>query len=388
MLTKRKKCNCISLGKINKYIVLILLDALFYFIRIIIEDHYKFIKGENLHPIMYNLSHSLGSCLSFILFIIYHIRNKREINPIFVKENNTKEISLKTKFLWILLVSIISFISSTLNAIFWINNDNYINIWSSYIIFLSLFSFLVLKNKLYKHHYISIIIIIILGLLYNLVSPQINIDKYLSIYIITISNSIIYSFEYVLYKYLMLKKFIKSYEILFFRGIIVTVLLIITLIITTKIGKIDNFLDFCENSGAKEIIIFISMIIINFIYYLFFLIIIDIFSPFHLILVNFIADSLTFFYYITSYDFISAIFNIIFISIEIFLILVFIEIIELNFWGLSKMIKRNIELRANLEVLEGEDIDDANYEKKLTIGDYEIELRDVEKPDEKNVSDY
>jgi len=388
MLTKRKKCNCISLGKINKYIVLILLDALFYFIRIIIEDHYKFIKGENLHPIIYNLSHSLGSSLSFILFIIYHIRNKREINPIFAKENNTEEKSLKTKFLWILLVSIISFISSTLNAIFWINNDNYINIWSSYIIFLSLFSFLVLKNKLYKHHYISIIIIIILGLLYNLVSPQINIDKYLNIYLITISNSIIYSFEYVLYKYLMLKKFIKSYEILFFRGIIVTVLLIITLIITTKIGKIDNFLDFCENSGAKEIIIFISMIIINFIYYLFFLIIIDIFSPFHLILVNFIADSLTFFYYITSYDFISAIFNIIFISIEIFLILVFIEIIELNFWGLSKMIKRNIELRANLEVFKGEDIDDANYEKKLTIGDYEIELRDVEKPDEKNVSDY
>ena len=122
------------------------------------------------------------------------------------------------------------------------------------------------------------------------------------------------------------------------------------------------------------------MIIINFIYYLFFLIIIDIFSPFHLILVNFIADSLTFFYYITSYDFISAIFNIIFISIEIFLILVFIEIIELNFWGLSKMIKRNIELRANLELLEGEDIDDANYEKKLTIGDYEVELKDFEKP--------
>ena len=52
------------------------------------------------------------------------------------------------------------------------------------------------------------------------------------------------------------------------------------------------------------------------------------------------------------------------------------------------MTKRNIDLRANLEVLEGEDIDDANYEKKLTIGDYEIELRDVEKPDEKNVSDY
>ena len=378
------KCNSMSLGLINKYIFLILLDALFYFVRIIIEDDYKFINEDNLHPIIYNLSHSLGSSLSFILIIIYKIRNKRNMKHLLINHNNMKKTTFKTKILWILLISIVVFISTTLNAIFWINNDNYINIWGSYIIFISLFSYIFFKNKLYKHHYISMIIMIILGLFYNIISPQINIEKYYAIYIISILNSILYSLEYVLDKYCLLIKYIKTFEILFYRGLIVSISLIITLIITTKIGKIDNFWDYYENLGTKEIIIFISFVLINFFYYILFLIIIDVFSPFHIVLVNFIAESLTFFYYIVSYDLLSIIFNIIFISIEIFMILVFIEIIELNCLGLSTMIKRNIEIRSILEASKGEETDDSTLEKSLTFDDYVVELENYEKPNEIN----
>ena len=378
------RCKSMSLGLINKYIFLILLDALFYFARIIIEDDYKFINEDNLHPIIYNLSHSLGSSLSFILIIIYKIRNKRNMKHLLINHNNMKKTTFKTKILWILLISIVVFISTTLNAIFWINNDNYINIWGSYIIFISLFSYIFFKNKLYKHHYISMIIMIILGLFYNIISPQINIEKYYAIYIISILNSILYSLEYVLDKYCLLIKYIKTFEILFYRGLIVSISLIITLIITTKIGKIDNFWDYYENLGTKEIIIFISFVLINFFYYILFLIIIDVFSPFHIVLVNFIAESLTFFYYIVSYDLLSIIFNIIFISIEIFMILVFIEIIELNCLGLSTMIKRNIEIRSILEASKGEETDDSTLEKSLTFDDYVVELENYEKPNEIN----
>ena len=361
---------------------MILLDALFYFARIIIEDDYKFINEDNLHPIIYNLSHSLGSSLSFILIIIYKIRNKRNMNPLLIKPNNMKKTTFFNKILWILLISIVVFISTTLNSIFWINNDNYINIWSFYIIFLSLFSHILLNNKLYKHHYISMIIMIIMGLFYNIISPQINIKKYYAIYIISILNSILYSLEYVLDKYCLLIKYIETFEILFYRGLIVSISLIITLIITTKIGKIDNFWDYYEILGTKEIIIFISLVLINFFYYILFLKIIDVFSPFHIVLVNFIAESLSFFYYIVSYDLLSIIFNIILITIEIFMILIFIEIIELNCLGLSTMIKRNIELRANLEVLKREETDDNSVLSNLTFDEHVQELQNYEKPNE------
>ena len=145
--------------------------------------------------------------------------------------------------MWILLVSVILFIALTLNAMFWINLDNSINVWGFYILFLSLFSYWLLKNKLYKHHYFSIIIIALVGLLYNIFANKFDnerIKKYYVVYLMNVLNAIFFSFYFVLDKYYMLIKYIKPYEILFFQGLIVLVLSIITLIITTKIGYIDN----------------------------------------------------------------------------------------------------------------------------------------------------
>ncbi len=102
MPNKCKKCNYISLGKINKYIFLILLDALLYIFIGFIEGESKFFAEENLHPIIYIISDSLGSSLSFILLIIYNIRNKRKnkiINLLLLEQNNINKISWKQKFL-------------------------------------------------------------------------------------------------------------------------------------------------------------------------------------------------------------------------------------------------------------------------------------------------
>ena len=138
-----KKCNYINFGKINKYMFLVLLNALLYFILSITGDHSKFYSEKNLHPIIYNISSSLGSSLSFILYIIYNIRNKTKINIINnlpTNQNNINQINLKTKLLWILLVTIISFIYHLIESIMWFNLDSYLNIWAFYITFLSLFS--------------------------------------------------------------------------------------------------------------------------------------------------------------------------------------------------------------------------------------------------------
>ena len=70
---------------------------------------------------------------------------------------------------------------------------------------------------------------------------------------------------------------------------------------------------------------------------------------------------LLFFPNIKEVDALIIVFQVIGVPINIFVILVFIEIIELNFLGLSKMTKRNFELRAKLEG--GDDINYFNIEK-------------------------
>jgi len=133
-----KKCNWISLGKTNKSILLVFVGAILYLALTITEGESKNFAEENYHPIIYNITYNLGLCLSFLLYIIYNIRNKKQTNANLVliegKELSisfasyrAKQITKKEKFLLILLVSIIDFIPSIFESIYWINVDNYIN---------------------------------------------------------------------------------------------------------------------------------------------------------------------------------------------------------------------------------------------------------------------
>ena len=70
-----------------------------------------------------------------------------------------KQISKKEKYLWILMISIIDYISYVFFCIYWININNYINTWGFTITFMSLFSY-----KILKKNYIDIIIFVLLSL--------------------------------------------------------------------------------------------------------------------------------------------------------------------------------------------------------------------------------
>ena len=286
---------------------------------------------------------------------------------------------MKEKLLWLSLDSIIDFIASTLNIIFWSNRDNYLNVWSFYVIFIALFSRLILKKKLYKHHIVCIIIIVVVMILYNLVTKKLNIENlknYYDIFLISILNTLLYSLENVLDKYLMFIKYIKPNEILFANGIIVLVLSIITLIITTKVGNVDNFWDYIYNLDIKEVFIFIGLIFIYFFDSLFILLIIYLFSPIHILLTDFVSDIINFFVYIHETEILTNICVAIFTLINVFTILVFIELIELNFCGLSTMTIKNIQNRAILDGLieEKEDEDDKNIDKVIIFDTYELEF--------------
>ena len=106
----------------------------------------------------------------------------------------------------------------------------------------------------------------------------------------------------------MLIKYIKSYEILFFEGLIILVLSIITLITAIKIGYIKNFWDYYENIDKIEIVIFIALALINFIIGILMLIIIDIFSPFYILLADYVQDLIYFFYTLNEMNFLLSFF--------------------------------------------------------------------------------
>ena len=399
-----KKYIMFNLKNINIFIFLVFIGALSFVSLTFVERESKFFDEENYHPIIYTISYSLGLCLSFILLIIYKIQNKRKNKKkiLLIESGGTvashtlsdvKKITHLEKYLWLLLVAIIDFIVCILNCIYWVNMSNYFNSWATTIIILSLFSYWILKMKLYKHHYISIISIDIMGILYNVLSNRFDSDiigDNYKFYLIFSFNEILSYISYVLYKYLMYIKYIKSYEILFYQGLIELPLSIITLIITTSIGKIDNFWDYYEQLDKTEILVFIFLVIINFIYTSIIYIIIDIFSPFHIFILNILSEVMTSFLNINEIDIKISIFAIILLIFSMIMSLIFIEVIELNFCDISKMTKRNIHLRAKLEKnlsIENNEKDLIDDEEDIDYKGYLIELRneDTNELQDKNI---
>ena len=78
-------------------------------------------------------------------------------------------ISWKEKLLWILLVSFIDFVGYLFSAIYFLENENYVDTLQTNIIFMAIFAYFILKMKLYRHHILCIIIVLIRGLAYTLI---------------------------------------------------------------------------------------------------------------------------------------------------------------------------------------------------------------------------
>ena len=139
------KCNIISFGEVNLYMLLILLGAAFKVVKEIILTQSKKLNPEGLnvtkkqHPIIITINYAMGLCLSFILFFIYKIwnkrRNKTNILPLDKMTNiQNKNITKKEKYLWILLVSPFDFFANLIYSYDWIKKEEYLCLWSTNIL--------------------------------------------------------------------------------------------------------------------------------------------------------------------------------------------------------------------------------------------------------------
>ena len=167
------------------------------------------------NPFILNIYISIGMILAFVPYLILNYRikkpkiksnesqNKSKLNVELIAKDDY--IFHKTKFnkYKLIFLSTIFDFTQTLLATIYCSGCVY-NLWIFDIIFINIFSYFILKTKLYKHQYFSIIIIIILGLILNIIEyfkfdeeEKINIFEIIMKFI----SEICLSFSIVISKY-------------------------------------------------------------------------------------------------------------------------------------------------------------------------------------------
>ena len=252
------------------------------------------------------------------------------------------------------------------------------------IIFLIIFSIYLLKYKYFIHHYFSIIVFAIIGIITDMILGNYNGASnwdVLKIRIIMFSGSIVESLYYCYLKYLMDKFYYPYWDVTFIPGVFLFCISLITIIfsIIKKEGKenepIPSMNSFLKASGIGIIIgkylilVFLYVIIcplltLN-IYYFnpnFILIILQISN----IIQNLFEKSFPKYYCIPLY------------LLQLFCLLVYLEIIEINICNFNKNTKRNISRRSLEDELKEDDANSTGSNENIDVDpDYSIKERDM-----------
>jgi len=346
---------CISLGKIDKNIIPIIVGSIFCFLNRLLNEAKPEIY-EN--TILTNIVISLSRFLTIIPLIIFKIKFKQDRS--YNDKNNNSDKNSKSIVLiyknnriyvkgvakYVLLSAVIYLIQSIFFALAFKATTN---AWIWYILIASIFYYLMFKVQLYKHHYLSIIFIIVIGTVIDLTTEAIIVDAnneplaLVSKYI----KEILFSLYNVIAKYVMEKKYISVYEFSFYIGAFNLIVLIIFSIFDYYFFHIySNYGDILSNLGGIEILKVLGVLFTQVGINLGTLFTTKNCSPCHVFII-FVFGQVA--YYI-NFDIyrglvISCLIIILFFS------LIFSEIIEINLFGLSHNTKRNIIGRSESEIL-------------------------------------
>jgi len=358
--------NLITFGDVNKYLFYPFVGGIVKLLLEFISDKVK--KDFTNHPIINLLNESFGFSLALIPLLIVHIRTKRlnkeytlSITKTTEKAINNNNGFFDNKRTLLILCSLFIYIQKFFT--YFIIHNYMTNLWFYDVVFLSIFSWLILGERLYKHQFLCLIILAVISafILYFSYKEANLLDVCIIFYI-----ELIFCITHVLIKYVIDNKFCTVYEVCSYEGVLSFIINFILLIIFSNIeidrgskflkvfyhlesdGKIyyDNYNYFSQWTGY-EIIIFFVFSIIRTLYNLTLLFTLKYFIPSHIIIIllsDEIYDSLKMDatgnkYYIT--------FTCLIYPFIYFLILIFTEIIELNFLGLSYNTRKNIRRRAS-----------------------------------------
>jgi hypothetical protein len=220
------------------------------------------------------------------------------------------------------------------------------NSWIWTLLFTAIFYYLLFKAQIYRHHYLSAVLILLIGIVIDLVlgNLQNDIMNNFVFLVLKFIQQALFSLYNVLGKYVMVKKFVSVYEFSTFIGAFVLSLLLIFVIFDYYFFKIDDYDEYFSNFNFMELLVIFGVIFTQFGINLCSLFTVKDDSPCHMFIM-FVFGQLA--YYVNFDE--NSIFVFICLIIILFLSLIFSEIIELNFLGLSYNTKRNITERARNE---------------------------------------
>ena len=329
------------------------------------------------HPFVFSSYSSLGMCLAFIRYI--KEPNLDELMP--PEENDKKHEVKRGKVIFISIAILLDFIQTVMSTFFYTKTK--LNLWNFDIIILGIFSRLILKISLNRHQLVGIVSIFILSLIINFIILKGEQDFYFNI--LAFVNQVIYYLQVVIHK-LMIEKYVSTpSEICFYEGIFNLFLYIFCLAIFSNIEiseeysyifndklinyndkkYLDNYSSYLGEIDKIELLIALGFLVLNGIFNLIALITIKIYTPFHILIIFIVGE---FEIILNGFDNWKTYIILIILCFIFFMILVFNEIIELNFCDLSYDVERNSINRFNLELLDNKDNDseideDENVEK-------------------------
>ena len=358
--------SLISFGEINKNILYPIIGGLSKLIAEFILFKKQPLFTE--YPFILGIIAGFGMFLSIIPFIILKIKLRKEntekqANDKLLIYNNPDDVFHRKvfciKYLLIFCASLLDFSQKSLTFLFPAKIIN--NFWVFDILFITFFSRIVLKSKLYSYQLFSLGMIIILGIIFNIVNLVNSGDFNFISFILVMSIEIIFSLEIVIEKYTMEYKFCSPYEICIFEGLFEIIANVILLIISHNIGKDDDeFFNYINDLQKKEvsikveiILLFVSMVSRLF-FKLFSLITINLYTSSHVVILLILGEIMLIFTKGNKEEDKLYIFriscNILLVVLLFLMFLVFTEFVELNFCGLQKYTKKNIEKRALTEI--------------------------------------
>ena len=358
----------IKFGKINKKFLIPVFGGFIVLVYKLTIPNVPKNEIISKNPFIINIYVSLGMLFALIPFIILKHRSKASS----VSETQT-ESKLKFELLYneqyldnsslklklILYSTTFDFLQGLLLNLFC--SEFVYNLWIFDIILMSLFSYLILKMKLYNHQFFSMIIIIIFGFMLNII-VYFKLDdndkklNFLEIFIKFLCE-ICLSLNMVIIKYNMVKTYCSPYVICFYQGLFDLILNVIVLIIINLSGVViagikypDNFYELFDNYDIYDFIICFIIIIVYFVYNIVLLVTCDYFTPFHILITSIIKECYNYLQLDENTNL--NILGFFILVIIAFMFLVFIEIIEINVCNISYNTKNNIETRALIDSID------------------------------------
>ena len=364
----------ISLGKIDKRYIYIILS--FILLGIILSTIYNFGNINEKAELMNSFVIYIGLAFCFILELIkkrsssvkIKFEKNYNINQFKFQEIIVVGITVSLFLMYMILDLLIKRLNIESKST--ITNNNY----AFGFLMLFIISIFLFKYNYYKHQFISLIIIILLGLIryfFIIINKtrkeyRIKLDDFMIVFSISFLQNMCLSFYFIYTKLLIEKYYFSPYKVSYLIGIINGIItLIIYLIISYLPIENDNSLQLIEyndkyyidnirsaftNYEFAQIFLYIIYHIIYSFIFIIFNIIIQNFTLGHIFLPNQIFALFFIFSEVIKKDnninLVARIIIIISFIFEIFISCVFLELIELNFCGLNKNIKKNIVVRA------------------------------------------